>query len=304
MASRSDRRAIVILGTNASGKSGLGVRLAGLFNGEIISADSRQVYRGLDLGSGKLTSSGMAGIAHHLIDVAEPATDTFTLFDFQTLCKDLLVDISARGKVPFIVGGTGLYIRSVVEDYQLSPVPPDWALRNELQGLGADELHRRGVAVGIPEELPSGNHRRYIRMIEQAIHGVDRPWHSKKGVSETEFLMLGMTWPREVLRGRIRSRLESRIEMGMIDEVRNLRASGVPDGRLYEFGLEYRYILNYLQGEFESQRAMTEGLEKAIFRFAKRQQSWFARDRNVIWLTPPEDADALASERVEHFLQG
>lgn len=288
---------IVVLGTNASGKSSLGVELARHFDGEIISADSRQVYTGLDLGTGKLTAEEMRGVPHHLIDVADPVKDVYSVVDFQRDARRCIGEISARGRVPMIVGGTGLYIRSVVRGYVFPDVRPDPALRGELADLGVPELLGRLRAVDpaaaeamAADRVRHATPRRLIRAIELAKAG--HPVHLELTEQPPErFLLLGLTWPPEELRRRIEVRLRARIEEGMIEEVIALRKAGLGDATLHGFGLEYRYVLRYLEGGYESSESFETDLARAIFRFAKRQMSWYRRDDGIRWLATGEGQD-------------
>lgn len=290
---------VVLLGTNASGKSLMGVQLAGHFLGEIVSADSRQVYRGLDLGSGKITPADAGSIRHHLIDVADVA-DYYSLAQYQQAAYRAIDSIAASGKLPFLVGGTGLYISSVVEGYELVDVPPNDTLRAELEELPLPELVERLIkadpagAQGIDQK----NRRRLIRAIEVASAGVTRAGSRKKS-PRYDSLQLGLSWPREVLEERIERRLRDRLQNGMIDEVAGLRSRGVSDTRLDKLGLEYRYVTRYLRGEIRTVEELRSQLLIAIRQFAREQLTWFKRDQRIIWLDPFADVFQQACERIE-----
>lgn len=297
------RKLVVILGTNASGKSDLGIRLARYFGGEIVSADSRQVYRGLDLGSGKITSAQAAAVKHHLIDVAE-VTSTYSLAQYQQAAYDAIDSICAAGKVPFLVGGTGLYISAIVEGYQLVDVPPNKELRTELEGLPLGELVER-LATLDPSgarSIDKSNRRRLIRAIEISSAGYDS-LAARQHAPRYDCLQFGLTWPREILAERIQKRLEARIASGMIDEVVMLRSRGVSDLRLERLGLEYRYLARYLRGELGSIDELTAQLGIAIRQFAKAQLTWFKRDQRIIWLDPFRDYFQEARLRIEEWLR-
>jgi tRNA dimethylallyltransferase len=291
---------IVVLGTNASGKSSLGVALARRFSGEIISADSRQVYTGLDLGTGKLTEEEMRGVPHHLIDVADPAEDVYSVVDFQRDARRCLSEIVARGNSPMIVGGTGLYIRSVVRGYVFPEVRPDPALRRELAGLTVPELLARLRAIDpvsaetiASDQVRHPTGRRLIRAVELA--GAGAPLRQNRVEPPGErFLLLGLTWRSEELRHRIEDRLRARIAEGMIDEVSALRTAGLSDEKLHGFGLEYRYVLQYLQGAYGSLAEFEAELARAIVRFAKRQMSWYRKDEGIRWLRTDPGGDYVA----------
>ncbi|MDD3212441.1 MAG: tRNA (adenosine(37)-N6)-dimethylallyltransferase MiaA [Eubacteriales bacterium] len=290
---------IAVVGTNASGKSGLGVALALRFGGEIISADSRQVYRGLDLGSGKITPEEMRGVPHHLLDVCEPGA-FFSMADFQKLAYAAAEEILARGKTPFLVGGTGLYVDCVTEGYALSDVKPDLAYRDELEAFSTPELYRMLIARLPDADTDPQNRNRVMRRLEK-LHDGDTG-HSRRE-PRYRVLKLGVSWPRAELCRRIDVRLEKRLEDGLIEEVQGLLAAGVSPEFLRKLGLEYRYISAYLLGEIPSRGEMTEVLAREIKRFAKRQMTWFRRDPNILWLDMAGDPEAQASEAIEGFLK-
>ena len=291
-------RIIAVVGTNASGKSGLGLPLARHFGGEVISADSRQVYKGLDLGSGKVTEEEMQGVPHHLLDVCEPG-HFFSMADFQRLSYEAIDDILARGKTPFIVGGTGLYVDAVCDGYLLSNIEPDLAYRRELEKLTTEELFAMLIKVMPDTQVDPRNRNRVMRVLEK-IHDGDMRTDAKE--PRYEVLRLGVTWDRETLCERIDERLKKRMEEGMLDEVQGLIDAGVTRDFLYRLGLEYRYIAQYLLGEIPEKEVMLDELSKAIKRFAKRQMTWFRRDKSIIWLDMRSDPRAQAIEAIEKFL--
>ncbi len=298
------RKLVVILGTNASGKSELGIRLALEFQGEIVSADSRQVYRGLDLGTGKITAAEGALVKHHLIDVADPR-EHYTLALFQAAASAAIASIREAGKLPFLVGGTGLYLSAILEGYELARVPPNQALREKLEALPREELARR-LEEADPEaarRVDRRNPRRLIRALEIAAAGQPRAT-PRRTPPDDDFLQLGLTWPRPVLEQRIGERLERRLAAGMIEEVAALRAQGVSDQRLEELGLEYRYLTRYLRGEVASLEELRAQLTIAIRQYAKRQVTWFKRDRRIVWLNSAGDYFAEARERIKRWLIG
>lgn len=291
-------RLIAVVGTNASGKSGLGVELAQRYRGEIISADSRQVFRGLDLGSGKITPEEMRGVPHHLLDVCEPGT-FFSMADFQQQAYAAVEGILARGRQPFVVGGTGLYVDSVTEGYVLSDVKPDLAYRGVLEQLSTPELFRRLKAAQPDTLVDSANRNRVMRALEKLHDGDDG--HAKRA-PRYRTLKLGVSWPREVLCARIDERLARRVGQGMIGEVRALLDEGITPEFLRGLGLEYRLITAWLLGEYPSQDAMLEELSRAIKRFAKRQMTWFRRDAGIHWLDMAGDPVGEASAVIDAFL--
>lgn len=278
---------IVITGTNASGKSGLGIELALEYGAEIISADSRQVYEGLDLGSGKVTKEEMKGVPHHLLDVAKPG-EQFTLVDFQHRAYEAIDSVHARGKNAFLVGGTGLYINSVVDGYNIKEEKPDPVRRAAVEAMSIEELTEK-IAKEHPDALKRldlRNKRRLEREVERILAGDTA---ERVNTPHYESLLLGVTWPREVLYERIRERLDRRLKEGMIDEVVKLRENGAPDDFLYSLGLEYRYILMYLRNEFSDFDSFYEKLFMEIRHLAKEQMTWFRKRRDIHWIDMTED---------------
>ena len=291
-------RLIVIAGTNASGKSGLGVTLAEKYSGEVVSADSRQVFRGLDLGSGKITPEETRGVPHHLIDVCAPG-DFFSMHDFQRLAYEAIDGILARGRVPFLVGGTGLYIASVTEGYVMSDSAPDLAYREYLETFATPALYDMLVKAVPGIEIERNNRNRVMRVLEKLHAGDDHVPHNEP---RYRCLKLGVTWDRETLKARIDERLERRLRQGMIEEVQGLIDSGVSIEFLTKLGLEYRFITQYLTGVIPDRDDMLEQLGNAIKKFAKRQMTWFKRDRDILWLDMTGDPVAQACEAIDAFL--
>jgi tRNA dimethylallyltransferase len=273
---------LLILGTTASGKTSLGVKLAKKFSGEIISADSRQVYRGLDVGTGKDLveyGTGKNRVPYHLIDVADPA-EQYDLARYQEDARRAMADIIQRGKLPLIVGGSGLYLQAIVDNYQLVTTKPDLVRRAELSQLSIEELLRRITQLK-PDfaahlnNSDSHNQRRLVRYAEIIESGPARP--AKLVDTPYDFLLLGLTWPDEILRSRIETRLRQRLEQeDLVREVENLNLQGLSWARLKSFGLEYKFISQYLLEEIDYETMFTK-LSTAIYRFAKRQKTWFKR---------------------------
>ena len=292
-------KVVAVVGTNASGKSALGVELAKRYGAEIISADSRQVFRGLDLGSGKITPEEMQGVPHHLIDVREP-NEFFSMADFQRMSYAAIDGILARGRLPMIVGGTGLYVDSVLDGYQLSDKEPDLAYRAELETLTTPALYEKLIALVPDVQVEKNNRNRVMRMLER-LHDGDTAAPGKQ--KRYESLRLGVSWPRDVLRARIDERLERRLEQGMIEEVQGLLDRGVSREFLLGLGLEYRFITQYLTGEIPDRDEMLARLAQAIKKFAKRQMTWFRRNPDIVWLDMQGDFLAQACEAVEAFLR-
>lgn len=292
-------KVVAVVGTNASGKSALGIELAKQYDAEIISADSRQVFRGLDLGSGKVTKDEMQGVPHHLIDVREPG-EFFSMADFQRMSYETMDGILARGRLPMIVGGTGLYVDSVLDGYLISQTQPDLAYRAELETFATPQLYEKLIALVPDVQVERNNRNRVMRMLER-LHDGDSAVPGKQ--ARYESLRLGVSWPRDVLRARIDERLERRLEAGMIEEVQGLLDQGVSREFLLGLGLEYRFITQYLTGEIPDREEMLSGLAQAIKKFAKRQMTWFRRNPDIVWLDMQGDAFAQACEAVDAFLK-
>lgn len=276
--SEEKRNLLVVLGPNASGKTRLGVQLAHALSGEIVSADSRQVYRGLDIGAGKDLDEYIhegRRINYHLIDVVG-LDEEFNVFDYQQRFYEVFRLLRARKVLPVMVGGTGLYIESVLRAYRMVKVSEDLKLRAELDRLSADELKEKLVSV--KEQLHNvsdfGSRERMIRAIEIAVHteAGDPP-----EAPDLRPLVLGIHWERRELRERIAARLKERLQAGLIEEVEGLRAQGVPWHRLEALGLEYRYVADFLRGKIATTDDLLSDLSIGIGRFAKRQESWFRR---------------------------
>ncbi len=269
---------LVVLGPTASGKTRLGVRLAARVGGEIVSADSRQVYRGLDIGSGKdldeyIVNGGK--ILYHLIDVVDLDVE-FSVFDFQRMCLDILSRLWRAGVVPVMVGGSGLYLESVILGYSLKPVPVNPKLRSDLEAMTNERLAAklRMLRGNLHNTTDIEDRNRLIRAVEIAVQS-GRNARSSHPMPDT--LVLGVRWTRDDLRQRIRLRLLQRIKSGLIEEVERLVSQGVPWSRLRSLGLEYRYVADRLQGKISNQNDLIQKLTSAICAFAKRQDTWFRR---------------------------
>ncbi len=282
---------IVVLGQTASGKSDLAVDIAKKYNGEVISADSRQVYRGLDIGSGKITQKEMQGIPHHLLDVADPQ-EIFSAQDFQELGKKAIEDILARDKAPIICGGTGFYIDSLIYETQFSKVPPNEKLRKDFEKMTLQELQKR-FEKDYPKEVQKidmNNRVRIIRAIEICRELGHIPKIQQQKIYKT--LFIGTRFGKKELASRIKKRLLTRIDEGMIEEVAGLQQQGVSTERLVSLGLEYRHVANYLEGK-ASKENMAEELYRDILRFAKRQMTWFKKNKDIHWFNPTTQSDEI-----------
>lgn len=290
---------VIIAGTTASGKSDLGVELALKYDAEITSADSRQVFRGLDIGSGKITEEEMKGVPHHLLDVAEP-NDFFSLSQFQELAYKFIDQTLARGKKAFMVGGTGLYVNAIADGYDLSNSTPDLELRKEIENKSSEELIEI-IKKGSPallEKLDLQNKRRLERAAEKVLAGKNA---ENPSLPRYEVLEIGVTGPRDFIYDRVKIRLDRRLEAGMIDEVKKLREAGATDEFLYKLGLEYRYILMYLRGDFESFDAFYNKLFMEIRHLVKEQMTWFRKRPNMHWIDITKDPFEASVELIDAF---
>ena len=292
---------LVILGATAGGKTGLAVKVATRFSGEIISADSRQVYRGMDLGTGKdLHEYG--DIPYHLIDIAEPGSE-YNVFQFQRDCFDSIESIWQRQKLPIICGGTGMYLDAVLSRYRLVAVPRNQPLRDKLEPFSDNALRQKLLQLK-PEQhnrTDLDERERLVRAIEIAI-GEQEITGSLPPLPDISPLVFGIKWPRDVLRKRIAVRLRQRFEAGMADEVQRLHDSGVSWQQLEFYGLEYRLIAQHLQGQL-NQNDMVQKLRSAIGQFAKRQETFFRRMEKrgvkINWL----DGEGDVFEELCHVLE-
>lgn len=285
-----NNKLIVILGQTATGKSDFAVLAAKEIGGEIISADSRQVYKGMDLGTGKITKKEMLHIPHYLLDVVNPSK-IFSVSDFQKLANKKIKEISSKNKIPIICGGTGFYIDSVINGNIFPEVKPNKKLRKELENKSKEELFKILVKLDKKraETIDKNNPVRLIRAIEIAKELGKVP--KIKNSSNFNILKIGLKVPDEILKERIKLRLLSRIKKGMIKEIKDLHEKEKVSWKRFEsFGLEYRYVSYFLQGKL-TKNEMIEELNTAIWHFAKRQNTWFKRDKNTIWINPLKDSD-------------
>ncbi len=289
---------IAIVGTTASGKSSLGIDLARHYGAEIVSADSRQVYKHLDLGTGKVTPEEMALVKHHMIDILD-LNEPYSMAEFQSMAYECIDDISSRKVLPMLVGGTGLYTRSVVEGYSLVDVAPDESLRAELEQKNRGELISILESYGATAPAGEVSERRIIRMIEKL-----RAGYPAENESDPRYdvLQLGITYDRDILYRRILERLDLRIKDGMIDEVREILSLGATPEFLEKLGLEYRYTYRYISGRYSSFEEYHDELYKEICHFAKRQMTWFRKEKNIIWLNEKGDMLEEAKALIDKFL--
>lgn len=293
---------IVISGTNASGKSSLGIDLAKKYNGEIISADSRQIYRNFDLCCGKVTKAERLEVNHYMIDLYDIG-EPFSVADYQKQVYSLIPQIVERGKIPFLVGGTGLYIDSIVGGYIFPEEKIDINFRNELEKKSVDELQKMLSKTALlylnSNNSDLKNKRRLIRIIEKERSG---QCLLNKKQPLFNVLQIGVTWPKELLHKRIDERLSLRIEQGMINEVENYLNNGGNPEYLYQLGLEYRYILWLIEGKYPTFDDFYQEMSRAIKRFAKQQVKWFKRNSLIKWINMTQDYFSEACNIIDDFL--
>lgn len=296
--SSKKNKIIAVVGPTASGKSDLAVEIAKRINGEIISADSRQVYKGMNIGTGKITKKEMLGIPHYLLDVASPKR-RFTVAQFRKKALKAIKQIYRKNKIPILCGGTGFYIQAVIDGLIIPEVKPDQKLRAQLGKLNAEELFRRLKKLDPrrAKNIDRHNRRRLIRAIE-IVMTTGRPVPAlKRTESDFVHLIIGVKKSQKELKKLIKKRLLKRLKFGMIEEVKRLKKSGVSWRRLEEFGLEYRWIAYYLQNKISYQE-MIENLQKKIEQYAKRQMTWFKRDKRIHWIKNEKEALKLVNQKI------
>ncbi|WP_312115446.1 tRNA (adenosine(37)-N6)-dimethylallyltransferase MiaA [Brevibacillus reuszeri] len=288
---------VVIVGPTAVGKTNLSLELASEFEGEIISGDSMQVYRGMDIGTAKASPSELATVPHHLIDIKDP-DEEYSVAIFQESAARLITDMNQRGRLPFIVGGTGLYIESVTHRFQFSSTSQDPELRERLQRMadteGAEALHARLADVDpiTAERLHPNDVKRVIRAIEiyESSGYKMSDFQLRAQHSPYEVVIIGLTMDRAKLYERINHRVELMIEAGLIEEVRGLLDRGYDPSLVSMQGLGYKELIPYLYGEITLEKAIND-IQKRTRNFAKRQLSWFRRMPEIQWFDMTDPAD-------------
>ncbi|WP_374992058.1 tRNA (adenosine(37)-N6)-dimethylallyltransferase MiaA [Paenibacillus sp. LHD-38] len=287
---------LVLIGPTAVGKTRMSLDIAKAWNAEIISGDSMQVYRGMDIGTAKLPFDEREGIPHHLIDISEPEVP-YSAADFQAGATQAISQIAERGKLPFIVGGTGLYVESVCYQFQFAEIGSDEAFRQEQERFateqGAEALHARLSAIDPPagERLHPNDLRRVIRALE-VYHMTGQTFSEQQAgqtkVSPYELCIIGLTMDRAELYRRIEQRVDEMMEQGLVDEVRQLLNRDVPPAAVAMQGLGYKEIADYLRGDCTLEAAV-ERLKRDTRRFAKRQLSWFRHMNDIHWIDMGEN---------------
>ena len=287
---------LIITGPTAVGKTALSIQAAKALGGEVVSADSMQVYRHMDIGSAKVTRDEMEGVPHHLIDVLEP-WEPFNVAVFQRMAREAVADIQSRGKLPIIAGGTGFYIQALLNDIDFQETEEVPEIRRELERLGAergaDYLHRmlQEVDPAAAEAIHANNQKRVIRAIEYfRLTGEKISVHNeseRRKASPYDFLYYVVTMDRQALYGRIDLRVDRMVEAGLVEEVRRLKAMGCTRDMVSMQGLGYKEILDYLDGACSLDEAVYK-IKRDTRHFAKRQLTWFRRERDTRWLTQEE----------------
>lgn len=278
---------VAVVGPTAAGKSDLGTALARALDGEVVNADSMQLYRGMDVGTAKLTGKQRAGVPHHLLD-KWPVTETADVATYQRMARDVIDTLRARGRMPVLVGGSGLYVRAVIDDLRFPGTDPEVRrrLEAELSEAGAPAMHerlRRADPEAAEDILPS-NGRRIVRALE-VVELTGRPFTATLPGYRSVYdaVQLGLHVPRDELDERIEQRVDAMWDAGFVDEVRELERAGLRDGMTASRALGYAQILRYLAGEWTQQHARDETV-RGTRRFARRQEAWFRRDPRVRWL--------------------
>lgn len=294
MTESQKQKVIAVVGPTASGKSDLSIKIARKFNGEIISADSRQVYRGMDIGTGKVTSREQRLAKHHLLDVVSPKK-VFTVYDFKKLGEKAIKEILKKKKVPIIVGGTGFYIDILVNNITLPEVPPNKKLRAKLEKLSAEQLYSRLLALDSrrAKTIDRRNKHRLIRALE-IVDSIGKvpPLNTNHSLLTANYNVLWLGLKPKNIEKRIKIRLEKRLKQGLAKEVRSLLIRGVSKKRLHDFGLEYRQISEYLASEKCKVKSVKnfkksefyQKLLRDIIKYSKRQMTWFRRNKEINWI--------------------
>jgi len=288
------KKLIVILGPTASGKSKLAINLAKKFNGEVISADSRQVYKGMDIGTAKITKKEMKGIPHYLLDVVSPKK-RFTVVQYRKLALKAISKIVKKKKTPILCGGTGFYIGAVVDGTVIPKVKPDWQLRSNLEQLETKELFKRLKKLDPrrAKTIEKKNKRRLIRALEIIIKTKQPVPSLQKKPLAYPVLIIGLR--KNNLKEIIQKRFFKWLKQGLLKEVKRLKKDGLSWKKIEEFGIHYRQASQYLQNKI-SREKMIENSLKELQNYAKRQMTWFKRDKRIYWIKKQSEAIKLVKE--------
>lgn len=301
---------VVIVGPTAVGKTKLGVELAKALNGEVISGDSMQIYRGMDIGTAKVTEAEMDGVVHHMLDIKDP-TDSFSVAEFQELVQPLITEINARQKLPLLVGGTGLYVKALTHTYQFSEVIADegyrMQLEHEVERFGVEHLHNKLAEIDPhrAKQIHPNNYRRVIRALE-IHHATGRLASDEQEKSEAEspyeLVMIGLTMDREKLYARINARVDKMIEAGLVEEANRLYEQGVRDCQSVQ-AIGYKEIYEYIEGRLTLPEAI-ELLKRNSRRYAKRQLTWFRNKTDADWFEVNEATFSSTVHKIIEFVEG
>lgn len=290
MGTRRKDKIIAILGATASGKSDLAVTLAQKFNGEVVSADSRQVYIGMDIGSGKITKKEMKGVPHHLLSIASPKRN-FSAGQYQKKADQIINQILKKSKLPIICGGSNFYINTITKGLVMPTTKPDYKLRSKLNKKSNEELYKilKNLDPLRAKNIDKNNPRRLIRAIEVA--------PSAPLKEDPKYDCLELAIKKDNLELLIKKRIDKRIKIGMIKEVKRLRIGGLSWRRIENFGLEYKWIAIYLQNRISKQN-MIDGILQSSIKLAKSQNSWLKKEKNIYWIKNKNEAEKL----IKNFL--
>ncbi|XOU95042.1 MAG: tRNA (adenosine(37)-N6)-dimethylallyltransferase MiaA [Candidatus Kerfeldbacteria bacterium] len=291
---------IVIVGPNASGKTSLSIKLAKKFNGEIISADSRQVYKNMDIGTGKVTKQEQQTIQHYLIDVASPNKE-YNVSHFKKDTLKALKKIYIQNKLPFLVGGTGFWIQAIIDDINLPAVKPNKKLRKQLGNKNSVQLFNilKKLDPSRAKNIDAKNPFRLIRAIE-IVKATKKPIAKIKKKDIYNLLVLGIKHPKNIIQNRINKRLTIRLKQGMISEVKKLHKQGVSWKRMETIGLEYKFISSYLRNNITKQE-MKDKIKTSSYKYAKRQLTWFNKDDRINWITSQKEAIKLTNKFIKQY---
>jgi tRNA dimethylallyltransferase len=296
----SERKKIVaVVGPTASGKTSLGIHLASQLGGEVISADSRQIYTDLNIGTEKVTKEEMNGVPHHLLDIAAPM-QTVSVLEYSTLAEKALEEIWSNGHIPFVVGGSGFYTDTLLRGITLPEVLPNPTLRAKLENTSLEELLKDLEEKDLDtfNRIDKENKRRVVRALEivDTLGTVPKP---EKKELDFDVLWIGLQVSREEIQKKIEDRFNETLEKGLVEEVQGLLEKGVTHERLFELGLEYRAVSLFLQGKIDREE-MIEQCKLEVFKYAKRQERWFKRNKDIEWFSPTDRE--VIEKRVREFL--
>jgi len=296
--SDTQEKLLVICGPTAVGKSSLAVDVAQQYDGEVVSADSRQVYKGLDIATGKITKKEMQGVPHHLLDVVDPQ-ERFSVHHYKQRADDAVGEIHDRDKLPILCGGSGFYIQAVVDDLVFPDVPPNKKLRNKLRNRSTKSLYKelKEKDPRRAEEIDENNPVRLIRALEIVDELGKVPKLEKQQRFDT--FHIGLDRAGKELKQRVITRTKERLESGMIEETRRLRENGVSLNRMRDLGLEYEHLADFLEDRISKQE-LFENIVRSDWQYAKKQRTWFQKDDRIAWFHPEEEVSEIIKQ-VETF---